>query len=136
MLWYQIRRHNSKSNRRTCVKHILRKRLTEIKPTKTPNEWIVEKISLPQKQKNHKSRLSAHSEILLSHLLLCCTTQFGTIEARTTAVPVLSEFYAKVEGNQAKKYLEWLRSRGDMTATKSTTPAKKSKKLIFSQKIS
>ncbi len=73
---------------------------------------------------------------MLSHLLLCCATQFGTINARATAAPVVNAFYAKVEENQAKKYLKRMRSRGDMAATKSTNPTTKIEKVeIFAENI-
>ncbi len=42
----------------------------------------------------------------------------------------------KVEGNQAKKYLKRMRSRGDMAATKSTNPTKKIENIeIFTENI-
>ncbi len=87
-------------------------------------------------QKNYKSGLSAHSEILLSHLLLCFSTQFGTIKARTTAAPVLNYSMQEVKGNQANKYLKRMRSRGDMAATISTNPTKTIDKVeIFTENI-
>ncbi len=42
----------------------------------------------------------------------------------------------KVEGNQAKKYLKRMHSRGDMAATKSTNPTKKIENVeIFTENI-
>ncbi len=91
-------------------------------------------MSATKTQNNHISGLSANSEILLSHVLLCCDTQFGRITAHTTADPVLKHSAQKVDGNQAKKYPKRMRSRGGMAAGKSSNPKKKSKNSRFSRK--
>ncbi len=42
----------------------------------------------------------------------------------------------KVEGNRAKKYLNRMRSQGDMAVTKSTNPTKKIEKVeIFTENV-
>ncbi len=128
MLRHSVRHYNSRLDRYNPVKCILRKALKQIKPTNTPNECGVEEICLPQNPRNYKSDLSAHSQILFSQLLQCCDTQFGTIKACMTASLVLTAFYAKVEGNQAKKYPKRMQSRGDMAAGKSSNPKKKNRK--------
>ncbi len=52
-------------------------------------------MSATKTENNHISGLSANSEILLSHVLQCCDTQFGSIAAHMTADPVLKAFYAR-----------------------------------------
>ncbi len=94
MLRHSVRHYSSRPDRCNPVKRILRKALNQINPTNTPNECVVEQIRLPQNPRNHKSDLSAHSQILLSQLLLCCDTQFGTIEACPAALTVSNPFYA------------------------------------------
>ncbi len=136
MLYHWVQQLRSTYDRYTCAKCILCKKLKEIKPTKSSNGSVVEEICVPQNSKNYKSGLSAHSSILLSHLLLCLATQFGTIKARTTAVPVLNVFYAKTWRKSSRKYFKRMRIRGDMAATKSTNPTKNIENVqIFTENI-